>query len=1070
MSRVETPDTTSRGDGRAPFRLTLQRRPLTPAALAVLEFLAAFAIAGIAALAIWTQLPRQLDVRTEIVGYPIHSNFNSYLYLWRYWLLAGFLPLLTLALFVLLSRLIPGGDTWRGPRARQPAPEPPAPAASRRSLVATALGRTLFLGAVLGLELATIAFQEKSWIVKVGVPVTLGYAVLASLTALAAGRIGRAPEDFWARLALVNVFAVALCFAGLYGVARSTRLTIASTGEVHTYTWLPWWLAAPATALLLASGIFVAARARDSALVHAYERRLVLLVVGPVALLIFLAGLPGALAPMDMFHEGEPLAGAHLTAEGAFPWRDLIFIHGFLRDVLIPQFGFALIEDSRWGFFAGTVLVVGPLYWTSLYFLCAYLFHRNWLFLVGTQVAVVLGVIFEVSFRFMLLPAALLLLAALFSRPTALRAAAFTAVLLVQAVVTPEAGILVVALVPAVVLFELCYYRRGRRLAENFRRTALCAASGAVLTILWLGFLAVFGAADDFIFAYRTFASGHELTGALPVVWLSDRFTFDVIAPVVIVVLAIWYFGIQFLRGRGLTVADWTMGGLALFVGLYYYKFLARSDPPHLYESFAPAVPLVCYVLYRAIAALGNGVERFRPALAGPARLAATAVALTIVVAEAPQSLDNVVPNAPTRLDVTLPAPPKVPAAGFILWEQNYVDITRGLDTIIDTYVGPKDAVFDFTNNPGLFYYLLDRPSPTRYYHVSMAIRSGTQDDLVEELERARPKLVIYSGNLTGFQFWDGISNQVRHYRVSRYLLAHYRPLVKWKGYVFMGLNGVRYPPASSIAAKVNGGVTRRGLYSKTQPCDWGYAPNFFAEQPSAASQMNPLPLRATRLGAMRGWAIDPKARRPAAAVLVAIGNKVVARFEPMFRRPDIVAHFRSRRYLRSGFDVGHIQRPLRSGESLWRTRLYGLSHAGQAGELSYGPDAPPSLRPGSGPRSLVLGGRRIPVVGGAALGYLDSATFPDHLLQIDVPRGTDLTRYHWLEIQTASPLHENSFVFTDLTSNIDHGVQFKTLGRGATTVRVNVGACSQWYGYRTRRLYMYSSAGETVQAVRLYR
>jgi hypothetical protein len=219
----------------------------------------------------------------------------------------------------------------------------------------------------------------------------------------------------------------------------------------------------------------------------------------------------------------------------------------------------------------------------------------------------------------------------------------------------------------------------------------------------------------------------------------------------------------------------------------------------------------------------------------------------------------------------------------------------------------------------------------------------------------------------------------------------------------------------------------------------------------------------------MRGWAIDPKARRPAAAVLVAIGDKVLARLEPRFRRPDIVEHFRSRGYSRSGFDAGRVPLPLRSGESLWRVRLYGLSHDGRAGELAYGADSPRSLRPGRGPRSLVLGDRRIPVVGGSALGYLDSATFPDHLLQIDVPQATDLSRYHWLELQTASPLHQNSFVFTDLTSNIDHGVQFKTLGRGATTVRVDVGACSQWYGY-PRRLYMYSSADETYQEVRLYR
>jgi hypothetical protein len=1065
MSRAETRETTSRGDGRAPLRLTLRRRPPKPAALAVFEFLAAFAVAGIAALAIWKHLPRQLDVQTDIVGYPIFWNFNSYLYFWRYWLLAGFVPLVTLALFVLLSRLIPGGAAWRRPRARQPAPEPPAPAATTRSVVATTIGRTLFIGAVLGLELATIAFQETSWLVRVGVPVTAGYALLASLAALGAGGIERAPEDFWTRLALVNVLAIPLCLAGLYGVARSTQVTIASTGDVHTYTWLPWWLAVPGIALLLAFGISVVARAGDSARVHTYERRLVLLVVGPVALLLFLAALPGALPPMDMFHEGEPLAGAHLMDAGALPWRDLIFIHGLLNDVLFPQLGFALFENSRWGFFAGTAIVVTPLYWISVYFLCAYLFHRNWLFLVGTQVAVVLGVIFEAHLRFMLLPVALLLLAALFSKPTALRAAAFTTVLFVQAVVTPEAGILVVALLLAIVLFELCYYTRGRRLVANFRRTVLCVASGAVLTMLWLGLLAVFGALDDFVFAYRTFASGHDLTGAYPVLWLSDRYDFAIVAPVVLVVLAIWYFGIQFLRGRGLTVADWTMGALALFVGFYYHKFLARPD--HAYQSFAPAVPLVFYVLYRTIAALGKGVERFRPALSGPTRLAASAVALTIVVVAAPFSLDDVVRNAPTRLDITLPASPKVPALGFIVSDENDVELTRDLDTIIDTYAGPKGPVFDFTNSPGLFHYLLDRPSPTRYYHVSMAIRSGTQDDLVKELERTRPKLVIYSGNATGLPYWDGIYNQVRHYRVSRYLLAHYRPLVKWKGYVFMGLNDVRYPPASSIAAEVNGGVTTRGLYSKTQPCDWGYAPNFLVEQPSKTSLAAPVSLGLSRLASLQGWAVDLRTKKPALRVLAVVRGRVIAEAKPFAPRSDVSAILGSDSYRNTGYKMRTVTVP---GGTLRDLRVYALTRTGEATQLAYGPAVPAEVGEGAEPRALLRAGRRIPVVPGAARGFVDSTSFPDQRWALTAPPGTRLDRYHWIELETATPLQQNHFMLNDGFSNLDRGIFFRTLARGKKSVRVDLGACSQWRAYRTRKLFLGADRSEPLTAVRLYR
>ncbi len=1079
MSRAESQKTAPpvREEERVAARQAPRKRLLT-SALPVLEFAAAFAVAVGAAYAIWTQVPKELDVRTDIVGYPIHSNFNSYLHFWRYWLLAAFVPLATLGLFVLLSRVIPGGNAWRRPRARRPADEPPPPEPTHGQRVATGIGRTLFVGAIFGLEGATVAFSERSWILSVGVPVTAGYALLASLVAIALGRVGRAPDDFWGRLALVNIAAIPLCFAGLYAVSRSTQVTLEVSGEVREYSWLPGWLAAGGTAALLAWAISGTVRAGGTGMVLAYERRLVLLVAAPVALLLFLAALPGLWRPMDMFHEGEPLAGALLTEDGAFPWRDLIFIHGFLNDVLFPLLGFTLFEDSRWGFVAGTVVVLIPLYWISVYYLCAYLFHRNWLFLVGTQLAVILGVVFAahlrfellpLALRFMLLPLALLLLAALFSKPSLLRAAAFMAVVFVQAVVTPEAGIAAVALLATVLLWDLCYYSRGRPFLQNFRRAILCAAFGAVFSVLWVSFLAGFGALDDFVFAYLTFSSGHELTGAFPIDWVNDRFVFEVVAPVVLVVLAIWYFGIQFLRGRALSVADWTMGALAIFVALYYHKFLARPDLPHAYQSFAPAVPLVFYVLYRGIGFIGQGVGHVRPGLGSPARLAATALALTVVLVTAPLSLADVVPDAPTRLDVTLAAPPQVPAVGFVQSEPAYVELERSLDTILDTYAGPNDAIFDFTNNPALFHYLLDRPSPTRYYHVSMAIRADTQDDLVKELRRQPPKLVVYSGAFTGLQTWDGISNQVRHYRVSRYLLDHYRPLAKWNGYVFMGLKGLRFPPALSFSKKVRGPVQTTGLYPRTQPCDWGYAPNFFAEQPSDESKADPLPLKATRLSTLQGWAIDPGAKAPVAAVIAAIDGRVVAQTSPTGRRPDIASLFKSRAYVDAGY-VLSAPVPLASGESQRRVRVYGLSRSGKASELSYGPAARPELRLGSRPGSLLVDGRRIPVVEGAARGFVDSVSLPDQLIALDVPSGISLGRYSWLEIESASALGANNFTVTDLPSDIDHGVHFKTLARGEKRLLVDVGACSQWHGFRSGRLYLVAGESEGIRAVRLYR
>ena len=108
-----------------------------------------------------------------------------------------------------------------------------------------------------------------------------------------------------------------------------------------------------------------------------------------------------------------------------FPWRDILVVHGLLHDIGTGLFGSAVIEDSRWGSSPGRSCSSCPS-WVALYYLCAYLFWSNWLFLLGSQILVVTGSLFVVHYRLGLIPLVLLLLAALFHRPTVIRAVAFT--------------------------------------------------------------------------------------------------------------------------------------------------------------------------------------------------------------------------------------------------------------------------------------------------------------------------------------------------------------------------------------------------------------------------------------------------------------------------------------------------------------------------------------------------------------------------------------------------------------------------------------------------------------------
>ena len=464
---------------------------VVPRALVVLRVLIAVTIAGAVTALITSRLPRSLDVSTDVVGYPIAANFNVNRYLWVYGLWVAFFPLAALAIDLGLSRL----TRDRSPRPTS-APEPrPAldPTASTSDGWAVAVIRTAFVGLVLGLEVAIAAELDGAnfLLALLGMLVLYG-AVAAGVAVLAAPLRGRRLSLF-ERLAAFNIFASLLTVLGLYDVSDATKMRVLDTGNVYEYSWFPLWLAMTLTAVLLVVAVLGVRRAVNSGRLRTLERQFLLLIPAAVLLFLVLARFPGEVGSIDFFHEGEPLAAGRLTAEGAFPWRDLMFIHGLLHDVFTPLIGFAVFEDTRWGGVAGSLMIIFPAYWLGQYFLSVYLFGRNVLFLLGTQLAVVLGLIRDVHIRFALMPFALLLLAAVLRKPTWPRTGALALVLAAQAVISPETTIVIPACLAVLGLYELSSYDRSRRVppelpahaADAGRRSALSGRCSAAFSPSW---------------------------------------------------------------------------------------------------------------------------------------------------------------------------------------------------------------------------------------------------------------------------------------------------------------------------------------------------------------------------------------------------------------------------------------------------------------------------------------------------------------------------------------------------------------------------------------------------------
>jgi hypothetical protein len=776
--------------------------------------------------ALWlTMFPSQLPERTDIVGYPIWANFNVGRYFHLYNTITIVFPVAALLSYAALGwadrRHRPRDVDVSEPRLIvEDLRESPVPGWGAR------LVRAAVVGIALGLEIAFATQRDDAAFLLTTLLGTVAYLTLVSL--IAGGLSSRARERrFWHWHSTVNAMLVSLTIVALYAVSRSSEVTVLARMNVDRWPWLPLVIPLGGAAAVLSWAAVRLLRTGGSAGGTArVERDMVMLVAGPVLLFLLLAQLPGALGRMDVFHEGELLAAARLVSSGLFPWRELGLVHGPLHDAFSPLFGMRVFEESRWGVVAGFEVLLVPAVVVAFYLLHSRLMRGDWVFLALTPLVLPL----LPDARFLLLPFGLLLLLGLLKKASPLRAVGLATLLVVMSILTPEAAPFAVAVSVVLVLFEIHYRDRERRIIASFPRTLWFGVAVLVVSLGWAVYLTSRGAISEFVGHYLTFARGHELTGGIPVQWGSG--VFIVVAPVIALLVFGAFFAIQFLRRR-LWVEDWVVAALALFVTFYYRKFLSRAAD-HIAGVLQVSIPLLLYLGYRVV----TQADRFLGDEGRPHSIRVLAryrpFSLILLVGLILTGSGTVLKRLETLPDhFRARAPAEAPAESFGYATDNADLLTRleDLSTALAALPNPSGRIFDFTNQPAVFHYLLRYQPASRYYHVSMAIRRSSQRELLSELRDDPPTIVVTLAR-DGLPAWDEVPNYVRHYEVSDFLFDHYRPVI-WAGGSLLLLRNDLNPPAGWPAGlDLNEPPVTEDLYFLGFPCDWRYAPNFLEVEP----------------------------------------------------------------------------------------------------------------------------------------------------------------------------------------------------------------------------------------------
>jgi len=1009
----------------------------------------------------------QLTVRTDVIGYPILANFNPFNYYWAYYLAVGLFPIASLLIFL--------GLTHIGPRLGLATPAPRGPVRPTGAAPQDALDRSLpyspaiavarigFVGAVLGLEVGIAANHLLP-----SLPIVmLGYALAIGLGSVAPRAGGVSPER---RLAAANAAAAPLTVAGLMLVSAHTQVLIAANGSTRHYSWFPLWLGLPLCTAAL-GWVVVSLRRAGPTGVDAIERRAVLLIAAPVALFLLLAHLPGDPGQINLFEQGQSLAEARLIGNGWLPWRDVVVTHGLLGDVGPVALGSAVFGNSYWGVVAAGSLLVHPISVVSTYFLLAYLVGRNWTLMIAAALIFLSPWLGATDPRFLLWPVVLLLLAAVLKNPSRLRASALAFTVLAQAIVTPETAPVVLAVTGVLVAYEWYWRSRGVPLVQAFRRTISYLVALAVFVAAFAIYMASRGGLGDVVYVTVNLVTGHNLVGALPPFsagLTQAQFDFLAFAPPAAVLVSFAYAVSRIRLRRPFLTADWPMAVIALFVLVYYTKFLDRMDSGHVRQPFMLTTPLLIYIIYRAVTAL-EGSTVSRAVVRGLAPLRARPIGLVVLVLTVAfvwGALRSVVDGAPASYRSAVAQPAEFARVGFSVQVDSAA--VADLSQIVNAYLGRSGRLQDLTDEPALFHYFIDRDPSTRWY-VPNGIVGTTelQRNLISELRRAPPKLIVLDDTdqaMAGLANMDGAPVTVRLYLVSRWILDHYKPLLVSHGRTIYARPGV--PPVSSLHLHLRQPPQTTGVPFSGELCDWGYSPTFLqgpADPPTGAQAV--IARLASARGAsltVTGWAADLRTRKPARAVIAVIDGTIVGRSAPYLARPDVVRVVHQPGFLKTGFKLSIPA----ADADLHRMQLLAVAADGTVAALQV---------PGviHRDRHVRVAGHMLRLQPAALTGHVDSTSPAAASLAIELPAGSTWANYRWLEVDAPNAgFGQAAFLISDQSDFSAAGrmIRFETLGRSPRRYIIPVSSCPQWHGYGSGSLFVTSSAGQQIAAVRLIR
>jgi hypothetical protein len=484
-------------------------------------------------------------------------------------------------------------------------------------------------------------------------------------------------------------------------------------------------------------------------------------------LLYVMAYDPNINYPLDLFHEGERVAPAQAILAGQIPYRDVVFVHGFLQDPGIALVAFRLFGTSIASLRILEQLLV-PFALVATYYLALVCSSGGWASLYALLTLCGFWPIFY-DWRIVPTIAAMICLVLYIRRKRLLWVAGAGLFTLLALATSFDVGLVSLFAGSVLLLVHSLRERRSRMVAPLVAYFLPIALGGAVALIYFVRLNAL----EAFLnWHWEILSVYRDWNGVpYPITWSGFFEARDAILAPLASVLGIVFLLRAVLR-RQWNWIHWVsllllMGNLTLF-NRGIVSGSADGSDLNQGSHFAPLLLIALCVPY--LQRVGRQSDLM---------IISAAVFCLIILLPIPTqytsdwSLFAGVNRLPTKNRVVVPS--NWVQSGIDRVGQLYIpaDQARSITEVID-FLKSTDSFWDFTDH-GAFFFLSDHLSPTRFYATHHVITGQNQREVIADLERNKPSYILYRSH-TGWDAIAGVDRNLRDFLVAEYLLRHYKP------------------------------------------------------------------------------------------------------------------------------------------------------------------------------------------------------------------------------------------------------------------------------------------------------